>query len=116
MAWGALIWSVSSLPLHGPLFESAAKKHLDWVVHAIEYGIFASFTLNAFLETFGLANVRRAMLSTAILVGLFAITDEIHQSTVPYRSCDVRDAWADMTGILVFLTFLFRRFSKKHAA
>ena len=115
ITWGALIWSVSSMPLHGPVFESAAKKHLDWVVHAIEYGLFARFVLLAFMETFGPAQVRRAMLWTAFLVCLFAVVDEIHQSTVPYRSCDVRDAWADMTGVLILLTFYLRRLSKKNA-
>lgn len=113
---GGIIWYVSSLPLHGPVFESASKKGFDKVAHAVEYGLFATLLFEAMRRTFiGRGRVKRALLIAAFFAGIFAVADEIHQLAVPYRSCDVTDAWADLAGVAAALGIRTRKLSTKHA-
>ncbi len=116
LGFGGLIWYVSSLPLHGPVFANAAKKHLDWVAHAVEYGLFAVLLFEAMRRTIvGRGRVKRALILAALVASIFAVADEIHQSAIPYRVPSVADAWADMAGIVIGLSIRMWRLVRKHA-
>ncbi len=75
-------------------------------------------TLSSGMQTFiKLKVLTRAML--AFFVGvLYAISDEIHQTFVPGRSCELRDVLIDTTGVLLgclfimLLIFLFKNRKK----
>lgn len=75
-------------------------------------------TLSSGMQTFiKLKVLTRAAL--AFLVGvLYAISDEIHQTFVPGRSCELRDVLIDTTGVLLgclfimLLIFLFKNRKK----
>lgn len=51
---------------------------------------------------------------SAIICLLYSISDEIHQSFIPGRSCELRDICIDMSGSLltIILLFVIIRFSK----
>lgn len=116
LAWAGLIWTVSSSPLQGPLVETASKKHLDKLAHAVEYGLFAVLLFEALRRSIpGRGRVRRALILSAFVCAVFAVADEIHQTGVRFRCSSVADLWADLTGIVLALGARLWRLSKKHA-
>lgn len=93
MAWAGLIFFLSSrhsLPSLYP-FEG-----FDKIVHASFYGVLAGLLLFGARGPWG----RRAF-AWAAVASAYGVTDELHQSFVAGRSCDVFDWLADTVGALV---------------
>ena len=69
--------------------------HFDKLIHFIEYGVFGIFFARA------IATVTDKKIPIIVLGGslLFAISDEYHQSFVPFRYPDVWDVVYDMLGV-----------------
>jgi VanZ family protein len=84
--------SAKPAPYHPPLFP-----HFDKVVHFGVYGILG-FLLARWLAGAISTEKQRLVTLSVLLVGLYGITDEIHQVFTPLRSPDVVDAWADLLG------------------
>jgi VanZ family protein len=72
----------------------APFEHWDKLVHVIEYAVFAILLVLA-LSTVHEKRVPWIVLSLTLL---FAISDEIHQSFVPFREASVGDILADLLG------------------
>ncbi len=96
--YGGLIFYVSSrssLPDVGPKLPN-----FDKVVHFSEYtvlgGLFFRAALNSESEWLRL----RPFFWAVVFSSLYAMTDEIHQSFVPNRCCDVFDWLADTLGAI----------------
>ena len=97
---GCCSWYLSSQP-HVPLPDF----HLsDKLVHLACFAAFSFFTAMAF---FGLKPLDGRRISTAkrillpaVVISLYGIIDEIHQSFVPGRSCSFLDWCADTIGAL----------------
>ena len=72
----------------------------------------AHFSIFAVLGLLGFAAFsvdlppRRAFPAALILGAVRAILDEVHQSFVPGRSCEVRDMCIDFAGVLLGAAFL----------
>ena len=75
----------------------------DWVLHGVEYCGFAALVFRA--VSGGLpAVVTRARIATSMaIVTTYAISDEVHQMFVPYRTADVRDIRSDVIGASIAL-------------
>jgi VanZ family protein len=71
----------------------------DKLLHSTEYAALGAMLFFAF-RAVGVAG-RWAMLLALVCASLYGATDEIHQSFVRNRSCDVLDWTADTTGALV---------------
>lgn len=108
IVWAAMIFYLSGIPnLKTNLeFDFILRK----ICHVVEYLILVSLLYRAFTSSFDL-NAARLFIYPAALSFLYAITDELHQSLVPGRSCSVRDVLIDTIGILVFyiIIFVFRK-------
>jgi VanZ family protein len=82
----------------------------DYLLHFVEYAVFAWLSLR-FARNIqkGTINVKTYTI-TIIILALFAISDEWHQSFVPGRFASVLDFIADLAGILagvgIYLMFL----------
>jgi len=98
VAWGALIFLVSSRPTIPVALESGTDK----IAHCLVYAV-----LGALLA--------RGQVASGISVGaaatlglLYAASDEWHQSFVPGRSADAADWIADAVGVVLGLTLYHR--------
>jgi VanZ family protein/UDP-2,3-diacylglucosamine pyrophosphatase LpxH len=97
-ATGFWLSSQSALPLGIEL-----PHPLDWFCHATEHACLA-FTLDlAWRRSSPGTPVYRRHLAVFLLVGLFGLSDEIHQAFVPGRDCSLGDWLADLTGAVLGL-------------
>lgn len=102
VAWMGLIFFLSAqsrLPDLSPSFSDALQ---DVLGHFFAYAALALLVFFA-LEAFG---VSRPALWTLIVVLLYALSDEYHQSFVPGRHPDIFDIATDLVGALVALAAL----------
>lgn len=103
---GCCSWYLSSQP-HVPLPDFNMS---DKVVHLACFAAFAFFTALAF---FGIRSpddksswLKRIFLP-ALVISIYGIIDEIHQSFVPGRSCSFLDWCADTIGAIIGSSLFF---------
>ena len=74
---------------------------VDKVLHFVAYGIMAVLFFRAYhtLEAIR-SNHRLLMLIAVVSATLYGVSDEIHQSFVPFRTASSADALADFLGAL----------------
>jgi VanZ family protein len=103
--------SVSVFPLPDKYLEVQDKKiaiTVDWIahkaVHTIEYSVLGVIGVNVFRKLHFTKN--HAFIWTWILGILFAISDEMHQMTVPYRSGKILDIAIDGVSLTYTLVLL----------
>ena len=99
--------------------ESLATIHfiVRKVAHFTEYAILGFLAARAFRTSPRPAISRRWFLISAVLIVVYALIDEYHQSFVPSRTGSVFDSFIDIAGGLTALIFLRRRatdFTYKH--
>jgi VanZ family protein len=75
------------------------------VAHFAEYALLAALWCRALFPLIG----RRAYAAAAAISFLYAISDEIHQASVPGRFSDPWDVVVDSLGITVALAALYAR-------
>jgi VanZ family protein len=96
-----LIWNMSSQP-HNAYVElpnSAVDRFIKESLHLVEFAIlYLLFVLAAF---FNKKFTPTANLVFAVIAALYGLTDELHQSFVPYRSATLIDLIKDVTGVTI---------------
>jgi VanZ family protein len=102
--WALLIFFLSSrqvLPgFEVSLFDFLLKK----MAHMFVFAVFYILSLRAVKMSFSSKRTYLQLFLPIILVILYALTDELHQSFVPNRYATLRDVGYDMLGVLlVFL-------------
>jgi VanZ family protein len=130
IAWGALIFIGSSSILSGSntstflvrpmhwLFPTASDSTLQLIHllirkagHLTEYAILAWLAARAFRTSSSELLHRRWFLAALILVVLYSLSDEFHQSFVPARGASLHDCVIDSVGGLTMLIFLAVRWN-----
>jgi VanZ family protein len=110
-----LIFIQSSCP--APKIEPNVP-NFDKVLHFLGYALLGALFLRAFYATSINHRLKLIFLLSVILSGLYGISDEFHQSFVPYRDASAMDALADILGSAfgagVFLLW-FKSYFKKRA-
>lgn len=105
-----LIFLLSSISgLRSPL-SSQFDLILRKLAHMTEFGILAWLSLRAFAVDTDRVS-RRSLIYAGILAGLYAVSDEFHQSFVRDRVASPIDVGIDLVGMLIGLD-LARRFFK----
>ena len=95
LAWGALIYALSSRPTTFVPLASGTDK----LAHFAAYAVLGYLLVRAHAAA-------RWPLWAAAAVGLaYALSDELHQSFVPGRSAEVADWVADALGVAAALAF-----------
>jgi VanZ family protein len=120
-AYAAFVFYLSSLPSWK---IEAVSSIPDYLLHLAEYAVFAWLSLR-FIRNITKGRVNgKSNIIVIIILALFAISDEWHQSFVPGRFASVLDFIADLAGILggagIYTLFLrykmngrrFTRFSR----
>jgi len=99
IVWAAIMFVVSSIPNLKSDLPSDWDMFFRKCAHAFEYMMFAFLFLRAFSSSGKISWVD--VCSVIILVGLFAISDEIHQSVVVGRHGSFWDVTLDfVSGII----------------
>ena len=70
----------------------------DWMLHGVEYFGFATLVLRVLSGGLPAVVSRARVVTTMAIVTTYAISDEVHQLFVPYRTADVRDVTSDIVG------------------
>ena len=77
--------------------------------HFTEYAILGLLAVRAFIVSSHLSLRRHWFLAAFILVAVYALTDEYHQSFVPTRTASVYDSFIDIAGGLTALVLAMWR-------
>jgi len=70
----------------------------DWILHGVEYFGFAVVAFRAIAGGLPAALTRPRVIATMVFVTAYAISDEVHQLFVPFRTADIRDVRSDVIG------------------
>jgi VanZ family protein len=104
LAWGpalaymALIWWLSSVPITLPLPSIPWR---DKLAHAVEYFILGLLVARAVRRSWPLLATARALLLAALITAGWGYVDEVHQAFVPGRDANAGDLLADTVGALL---------------
>jgi VanZ family protein len=109
-AYAVAIFIASSISQPPSLPELVTDKDL----HGGLYGGFALIVLRAVAKRWDRVTLGTGLV-TIVLVVLYGVSDEYHQSFVPGRTSDVADVIADGLGAsaAVFIAWLFARFGAR---
>lgn len=94
----AFLWLLSSRSV-----LPGASLTPDWVQHGTAYAGLAIVTLRATSRGRWAGVGGRTVLAAWIIVALYGVIDEVHQSFVPSRTADPRDVAADVIGAALAL-------------
>lgn len=116
-AYVALVFYLSSLPSWK---IKAVSSIPDYLLHFAEYMVLAWLSIR-FAKNIGKGTVNgKTYTITIIILALFAMSDEWHQSFVPGRFASVLDFSADLAGILagvgIYLLFLRYKMNGRQSA
>jgi VanZ family protein len=88
----------------------------DKVLHFAAYGIMGILFYRAYQTLRIKNNIKMLMLLSMVSASLYGISDEIHQSFVPFREAEVADAIADIigavSGVLLYQLVVVSRIEK----
>jgi len=73
----------------------------DKMLHFTAYALLGALFLRAFKTTRIKHHLKLIFTLSVLFSALYGISDEIHQSFVPYRTADYRDVLADIFGSIV---------------
>ena len=89
---------------------------VDKVLHFAAYGIMGILFYRAYQTLRIKNNIQMLMLLSMVSASLYGISDEIHQSFVPFREAEVADAIADIigavSGVLLYQLLVVSRIEK----
>jgi len=71
---------------------------VDKVLHFIAYGLMGILFYRAYQTLRIKNNIQMLMVLSVVSASLYGISDEIHQSFVPFREAEVADVIADIIG------------------
>jgi VanZ family protein len=98
LAYMALIWWLSSIPITLPLPSIPWR---DKLAHVIEYFILGLLVARAVRGSWPLLVPARALLLAALITAGWGYVDEVHQAFVPGRDANAADLLADTVGALL---------------
>jgi len=70
----------------------------DWILHGVEYFGFAVVVFRAVSGGLPAVVTRASVAASMAIVTTYAISDEVHQLFVPFRTADIRDVRSDVIG------------------
>lgn len=102
-------FAVKQLPIQKT--EKSLKRTEAVIRKIAHFSIYTlvGFLLMSFVSTYAIKENKRMIIS--LIVGiLYAISDEIHQSFIPNRSCQLTDVMIDSMGVLLGILILLTLF------
>jgi VanZ family protein len=125
LAWMAFIFFASTVQFSASntsriirpvllwLFPDISEERLTFIhfiirklAHLTEYAILALLAARVFITSSQHSLKRRWFLFSLLLVSVYALSDEFHQSFIPARTGTIYDSLIDITGGLIALVLL----------
>ncbi|MGE0470358.1 MAG: VanZ family protein [Nitrospira sp.] len=106
-AYAGVIFYLSSLS-HPEEHLPIVSRFSDKVLHAVEYAVFGALCFWALQGTLNVSWRRWAIPLAIVLASLYGVTDEFHQSFVPFRYSHVLDWVADTIGAILGVLAMHR--------
>ena len=106
-AYAGVIFYLSSLS-HPEEHLPIVSHFSDKVLHAVEYAVFGALCFWALQGTLNVSWRRWAIPLAIVLASLYGVTDEFHQSFVPFRYSHVLDWVADTIGAILGVLAMHR--------
>ena len=103
-----LLSSISSPPV--PI----SFRFSDKILHFFEYSFLSILLCRAFFYSWPALSAKKLIAMAAVAALLYGLSDEIHQSFVPGRYCDMYDLLFDGLGGMAGALFWFSSFGRKH--
>ena len=107
------IQSANPSPEQIPIFP-----YVDKVLHVTAYGILGILFYRAYQTLRLKDNIKMLMFLSVVSASLYGISDEIHQSFVPFREAEVADVIADIlgaaSGVLLYQLLVVSRIEKPY--
>jgi VanZ family protein len=104
IAYGAFI----AIQSHFPTPDSVPRlPFFDKLLHTGGYGLLGFLFCRAYRAGWPEASVRSLARAAVFSAALFGLSDEIHQSLVPFRTADAWDVLADAIGAALGVGFYF---------
>ena len=100
LLWALVIFLLSNVP--GKDYPQAFFD-FSWIAHLVEFFILGFLTARAF----GKYNFKKMILALVICL-LFALSDELHQSFVVFRSVSFLDWVVDLWGVVLGIRFYWK--------
>ena len=111
----AVIFWLSSMSHPLPFLPDLQKYQFDKLLHVIEYGFFGWLLIRAQFLSFPKTSLK-ILAATAFFLGVFyGLSDEWHQSFVPYRDASLYDFAVDAAGVGLGILVWTRQREKSHA-
>jgi len=92
--------------------------YVDKVLHATAYGIMGILFYRAYQTLRLKDNIKMLMFLSVVSASLYGISDEIHQSFVPFRQAEVADVIADtigaFSGVYLYQLLIVSRIKKPY--
>ena len=82
--------------------------YVDKVLHFTAYALLGALFLRAFKTTRIKHHLKLIFVLSVLFSALYGISDEIHQSFVPYRTADYRDVLADILGSILGVYIFYK--------
>lgn len=106
--WMILIFFFSSLPGSGNQYEPTLLYYIERKgAHIIEYIVLMFLAIRFFRALFPKENIKKILFFAATFSLLYGVSDEFHQSFVPYRGAKISDVLIDGIGILLAGTVVY---------
>jgi len=86
---------------------------MDKLLHFAAYALLGALFFRAFNTTPIKQNLKLVLILSVLLSALYGISDEIHQSFVPFRTADPMDVLADILGSIAG-AYLYQKFAAKN--
>jgi VanZ family protein len=83
---------------HPPPEQIPSAPFIDKMLHFAAYGIMGILFYRAYQTLRIKNNIQLLMVLSAVSASLYGISDEIHQSFVPFRAAEIADIIADIIG------------------
>ncbi|MBH0201420.1 MAG: VanZ family protein [Nitrospira sp.] len=80
----------------------------DKVLHAVEYAVLGALCYRALRGSGNDAWRQQAVLAAILLASLYGVSDEVHQSFIPFRESSWLDWLADTVGAALGVTAMHR--------
>ena len=109
VVWMGVIFAFSSMTMLPSLPGSTADLLLKKGAHVTEYAVLGLLLLRACRGSLGVASPLLPSLTTIIIGGLYAASDEFHQSFVPTRTPALRDVAIDVIAVIAAVALVWLR-------
>lgn len=114
--YAVFIFVLSSFSWRLLIVRKAEKIHLDWLIHAVEYGFLGALLASAFGKSWKFRSSISLIAAAGLVAACYGVTDEWHQSFTPERDPSALDAMVDLAGAFFGAFVWIKKHSKELCA